>query len=408
MPNYVSLNPELVRLAQMRARETGAQLELELARAVAEESVLQLDPDLNFMLDSGAALSSFDVLAGAVGANDLSINDHLVDVRVLDADMNVHVDRPLVGTPYLASGSLVVQMQGNYQGAVVAYIGPGAWLSAEQSTREGRINLAVETPSTFDLAATLQDVCSRKIVHLAVPEKSLPTEQDLTTFFMNADKMIVARQKQIVSAIATNSSTRELLAQVEPQLLKRYRDARTSLSSSATWNSRVDSFAGKVAPTFPSLTMDEIKNCVRKTGEFYGGQPDAPAFRKEALSKLSREQLARKFAGVPVAKVMGVLELVFNGRSPADSVKEQMQSNKAAVDIAAVIKRGRKQMEGFVAATADEIGNAFQQMALQPSYATHSATGDTGVEAINEALQLLEAGEMAEQIRKLEQDLTAR
>jgi hypothetical protein len=65
-------------------------------------------------------------------------------------------------------------------------------------------------------------------------------------------------------------------------------------------------------------------------------------------------------------------------------------------------------VEGFVAATADEIGNAFKQMALQPSYATHSAKGETGVEAINEALQLLEAGELAEQIKKLEQELTAR
>jgi len=408
MANYVNLNPELVRLAQLRSRDTGAVLELELARAVAEESVLQLDPDLGFIFDSGAALSSFDLMAGATCANDLVVNDRHIDVRVLDADGNVSIHRPFVGTPYLASGSLVVQMDGNHRGGVVAYIGPGAWLSAEQSAREALVDLKVEMPAQFDLAGSLQDVCSRAVVQVPVPEKSLPNEQELTAFFVNSEKVIVARQKQIISAIVTNGATRHRLAELEPQLLKAYRDARASLSGASTWTSRVDTFANKVAPTFPSLTMDEIRNCVRKTGEMYGGQPDAPAFRKDVLSTLSREQLARKFSGVAVAKVISVMEQVLSGRSAIDSVKDLMQSNKVAVDIASAIKRSRKHVEGFVAATADEIGAAFQQMALQPAYATHSATSENAVDAINEALQLLEAGELAEQINLLDQELTAR
>jgi hypothetical protein len=58
-----------------------------------------------------------------------------------------------------------------------------------------------------------------------------------------------------------------------------------------------------------------------------------------------------------------------------------------------------------MAATADEIGMAFQQMALQPAYATHSA-GDSGVDSINEALALLEATDMAETIKACDLEMS--
>jgi len=43
---------------------------------------------------------------------------------------------------------------------------------------------------------------------------------------------------------------------------------------------------------------------------------------------------------------------------------------------------------------------AFNQLSLQPAYATHSSA-DSGIESINEALQLLEAAELAEQASNL-------
>jgi hypothetical protein len=107
------------------------------------------------------------------------------------------------------------------------------------------------------------------------------------------------------------------------------------------------------------------------------------------LNKLTVEQLSKKFAGVPLSKVSEVVDSVFSGQSAVDSVKNII-SNKVAVDIAAKIKTQRTRADGFVAATADEIGKAFSQLSLQPAYATHSSA-DSGVESINEALQLLEA-----------------
>lgn len=108
----------------------------------------------------------------------------------------------------------------------------------------------------------------------------------------------------------------------------------------------------------------------------------------------------KKFHGAALAKVADVVEQVFSGKSALDSVRHLM-TNTVAVDLAATIKHQRQRAQDFTAATAEEIGMAFKQLSLQPSYATHS-TGDSGVESINEALQLLEAAELAEQARALD------
>jgi hypothetical protein len=66
-------------------------------------------------------------------------------------------------------------------------------------------------------------------------------------------------------------------------------------------------------------------------------------------------------------------------------------------------------VEGLVAASAEEIGAAFKQLALQPAYATHSADQEgSGVDAVNEALLLLEAGDLAQMVKDLDQEMTAR
>jgi hypothetical protein len=78
-----------------------------------------------------------------------------------------------------------------------------------------------------------------------------------------------------------------------------------------------------------------------------------------------------------------------------------------ALELASTIKQGRRNVMCFLEATADEFANAFQQLRLQPVYATHSSDPRQGIEAVNEALKLLEAGELALTFKELEDELAA-
>lgn len=402
MVNAIDISPEVVRLAQIKARKTGQPLINELARSVFEEAVMAIDPELNLMLGS-ESLSDIDALVETVGVNDITVNDHHIDVRTLDADGRISACRSLVGTPYLASGSFVVAMDGNQRGALVAYVGPGAWLAAEQQyAREATVYVEIKPNSNFDFASTLSEVCNRTQIQVPVPARSLPDAAELEKFVKHRDQIIVARQKQIITAIITDGSVREQMTSMENKLGN---DKVTRiLSDSAVWNARVEWMSVKLSAKFNALSLDEIRALVRKTGESLGGHPEAPAFRKELISALTRETLQRKFHSLPVSKVSAVVEQVLAGRQAADAVKDFIKS-KVAVDLAVTIKRQRQRVEGFAAATAEEIGTAFKQLALQPAYATHSPSPDSGVEAINEALQLLEAGDLAEQAVALENEL---
>jgi hypothetical protein len=406
MSKNINLNPEMVRLAQLRARNTGCAFELELSRAVAEESVLDIDPEAGFLIDSESALSSVDGLAAALGANDIVVNDRHIDVRVLDADNSISIARALVGTPYLALGSLVVKLDGRHSGAVVGYVGPGGWLQAEQKfAKEQSVTLSFEAGAEFDLAQTLSELGGRALVPMPVAQKSLPDAKEISLLLTNKEKLIMARQKQMVCALIADAQTMELAREASrrPSV-----STRRTLSDAAVWESRVDGFAERVADKFSALSKEEIRSQVRKTGEIFGGQPEAPAFRKDVLAKLTREQLVRKFQGVPAAKVMGVVDQVLSGQSVVDTVKDLVK-NKVAVDLAFAIKSNRRKVEGLVAASAEEIGAAFKQLALQPAYATHSADQEgSGVDAVNEALLLLEAGDLAQMVKDLDQEMTAR
>jgi len=92
-----------------------------------------------------------------------------------------------------------------------------------------------------------------------------------------------------------------------------------------------------------------------------------------------------------------------SGVNAVDAVKALVK-NAVAVDLALAIKNKRQATAGFMAATAEEIGMAFQQLALQPAYATHSS-GDSGVDSINEALALLQATDMADAIAACDQEM---
>ncbi len=403
MGKQIEIRPEMARLAQLRARATGQSVAQELARSVVEESIYELDPELNLLVDFGDSLSQHDGLVRAVGVNDIVVNGRRIDVRALDKEGTVSVAKALVGTPYLSSGTLVVVMNGTDSGEVVGYISSGMWLAAEEQAKNSDVvQVQPKENGSFSIGTAVHDICQKPQVNLN-SAASTPEKSDLSKFLTNRHQFIMARQKQIVTAICNNVQVRDEIATDAGDSMST-QTMRRILVDTSIWSARVERLVNKVAPKFPALSREEIKSHVRNLGEQWGGQPDAPEFRKSLLDKLTRAQLARQYQGATASKVANVVEQVLAGGSALDAVKSFVK-NKVAVDLAAEIKRQRNRVEGFVAATAEEIGSAFQQLALQPAYATHSQSPDSGVESINEALQLLEAGDLAEQVKELDNEL---
>ncbi len=399
MPNEIS--PEISRLAQIKAKQAGVDFHNELARSIVEESVVEIDPELDLVINNMESWTEIPGLAKVIGVNDVVINDRHIDVRTLSANGSIEISRALIGTPYLTNGSLIVALHGSEGGNVVGFIGTGNWMSAEHQSKDNSVIVKFEPTPGFDLASTLSDICHRVQVSLPNTIKTLPNEKELVSFVSNRDSIIAARQKQIVISILSVESVRSKFEAVQSQ---NHNQIEQIISDSATWSGRVETVVDLVSPKFSSLTKSDVRNVVRKTGEIFGGQPAAPQFRKHMINTLTVEQLTKKLTGVSMSKVTEVVDSVFSGKSAVDSVKG-MVSNKVAVDIAQAIKTQRNRAEGFVAATVDEIGMAFNQLALQPAYATHSAS-ESGVESINEALLLLEAAELAEQASDLANSLS--
>lgn len=393
MPNLIS--PEVTRLAQLKAKQAGVDINYELARSIVEESIIELDPELDLVINTSESFCDIAGLAKVVGANDIVVNDRHIDVRVLNDEGNIEISRALIGTPYLLNGSLIVSLQGTDGGTVVGLVSAANWQSAEQQSKSGNISLKFQTQADFDLGASLSGICNKAQVPMPNTVKTLPNESELHGFIHNRDNIIAARQKQIVISVLNDPAVRAKFEDAQARVRKTDR----VVSDAAVWENRVEKVVESVSSKFSALSPKEVRNVVRKTGEIFGGQPESPQFRKHMLSKLTVEQLSKKFAGVSLSKVAEVVDHVFSGQSALDSVKG-IVNNKVAVDIAAKIKTHRNRAEGFVAATAEEIGMAFNQLALQPAYATHSSA-DSGVDSINEALQLLEAAELAEQASAL-------
>lgn len=392
MPNLIS--PEITRLAQLKAKQAGVDIQSELARTIVEDAVIELDPELDLVVNTVDTYNEIVGFAKAAGANDVIINDRHFDVRVLLDNGTVEINRALIGTQYLSTGSLVVSLQSTEGGAVVGFVGPGAWLSAEQQSRGDRVTLKFEQAANFDLGSLLVEVCNKVQVNIPTTVKTLPNESELLSFISNRDNVIAARQKQIAIAIMTDLSVRSKFEELQTTAQK----AERVVNDAAIWNQRVEDEVQRVSGKFAALNQNDLRTAVRKTGEIYGGQPESPMFRAHMVNSLVREQLAKKFAGLSTSKLTELIDNVASGKAPVEAVKS-LVNNKIAVDIAAKIKSQRKQAAKFVSATAEEIGMAFSQLSLQTSYATHSSA-DSGVESINEALQLLEAAELAEQARK--------
>lgn len=400
---FIELSPELARLAQLKTRSTGQPLVNELARQVTEETILNLDPELDLIVEGASSLSEIDALVSAVGVNSVLVNGREIDVRPIDQDGRISCHRALIGTPYMAAGTLVVKMDGTRGGTVIAHIGPGNWLSAESGAGQDEyVSLNVQIDSKFDLSETLASISRAPKVDFAQGLRSLPDKSELEKFLFKRGQLIMARQKQIITAVATNETVREMMVSASESLPPA--KVTLVLNHSAVWAARVEGTVKRLSERFPEVKREDITKAVLEAGEKFGGQPDAPEFRRHVAQKVGQLDLARKFSGAQLESVKSVLADVLGGKSAQEAVGKIVK-NKVAVAVAEVIRRERGRLDSFAQATAEEIGGAFQKLAVQPAYATHSSNPESGIESINEAIELLEASKVAEKIEEIDLEL---
>jgi len=398
----IELSPEVVRMAQIRASRQGLQFRQELARLVAEEAVVDLDCELGLLLENELSMNQSDVLAASLGVSDIVVNGHRLDVRAIDEDGEVVITRALVGSPYLSMGSLLVKLEGVHGGTVVGHLSSGAWLKAEDGLRDADPIRVPVSLGDFNFAEFMVELTNKAVLNLPGVSKLVNFKTDVNELINDKGRLIVARQKQIFSYLCSHWSE-ETMAAVEAIGYKLPAARVTKvLLAAGRWNAVVEKASDKLAVRFTKLSKDEIRHQVMAVGERFGGEIKGPAFRSELLQQLAASELARS-STVPVNVAQSVLAKVMAGVSAADAVKGLVK-NAVAVDLALSIKNKRQAAVGFMAATADEIGMAFQQLALQPAYATHSAA-DSGVDSINEALALLSATDMADTIKACDREM---
>lgn len=402
MASKVDICPEIARMAQIRTRSLGASLQNELSRLVVEESILSIDPEVDLVVEAAHTLTEIDALVSAAGVNGVGVNGREIDVRPLSDDGYISVPRVLIGTPYLSAGTLVVRLNG-HAGEVVAHVGPGSFLAQEDKAgQEDYVHIRVNIDPNFDFEKTVLSLVNAPVVDFGQNLKSLPDETELAKFLSNRQQLIMARQKQVITAIASKEAVRDSLVKVAQTT--QWGKLPSILQSSGVWEVRTLRFTQRLCEKFPSLNRDRIRDEIRTAGEEFGGQPEAPEFRRELIKRLTKMEIEERLKTSASAKVKQVIEAVVSGQTAKDAVSAVI-SNKVAVAIAASIKEQRNALAGFCQASADEIGAAFGQLALQPAYATHSFDPEQGMEAINEALTLLEAGQIAEQAGNLEMEL---
>jgi hypothetical protein len=441
--NQIELSLELVRLSQVRAKDHGVRIENELARQVAEEAILMLPEEPQLLLDDSATMSQSNVLSGAVGVNDLVVNGRPIDVRPLipspalqsktdsradsktdpqtdpqknatqGQDRIVSIDRVLIGSPYLAHGSLVVCLDNSRSGvgAVVGYVTPSAWLKAEEGQKgQDQIHISVTTDDNFDLAQLLFEISQKPIIKLPSMSRISDVKQEVGELVNNRENQISARQKQIFAFLSTNW-TEETLNLVESVPVKfSLAKMQRILGDGVRWQGKVDRLVEQLAIRFPELGKEELKSRVLLAGERWGSQLGAPRYRRALLAELVALSMLTKNAKSPMAASLGraqaLAEKVLSGISAIDAVKNVI-GNQMAVDLAFAIQKHRKSLSlsALVAATAEELGMAYGQLALSPAYATHSNSEESGLESVNEALVLIEVSHLAEGAKAIEIDL---
>lgn len=405
MNSTVKIEPEIVRLAQYRSKAQSLRLSEELARQIAQEAIVNQDENLEFCVEEDKSFNANDNLAKVLGVNDIVVNDIHIDVRAINPDGTISINRALVGTSYLNCGSLAVKMSNPFSGEVVGYVSADTWAAKEETAPldQGDINAAPTPNGERPLSVVLGEIIRH--THQGKDKVKGPAigEAEIAAFVNDQNSMIPALQRQVVEhlleqpekldnvTVAKNKFGSETIARI--------------LAAQAVWQHRIETVINQVSDRFPRLKAEDIRQIIETTGEKLGGQTQSPAFAKSMLSDLAKEELKRCFGGKEIAKIGSLIDQVFSGGS--DNSIQNMVKSKLCLDIAQSIKNSRDKTKRFFEASAEELGLAMNELALSPSYATHSQDDEAGLEAINEALLLLEAEDLAQELKELEDELTA-
>lgn len=398
MTNRIEITPEMVKLAQQRIRATGGDVRQEIARHVAQEAVFALDPEHGFLVEEDTAFSRDDRLVAAFDVNDVVVNGARFDVRIVGDDGRVSLPRYLDGHTYMSCGTLAVAINTDRTASVVAFIDRADWELQDKNLRnEDKLVIRADR-GEFNLTNVLTRTTAKPAA--AETPVTAPSHNDLQRFVGNRTEVPMDQQRKTVDAALRNPDCWSDLAGIVSSWAKPA--MRKTLTHAAVWNYKLEKLAETVQPKFPKLNREDIKLIIARTGESLGGQAESPQFRKELLTRLTKEELGRSLQGEQLRKASAIADQVMSGRSMRDAVNDFVK-NSQAVDLALTIKRQRQKVVNFIEVTTEELSSAFRQMALQPVYATHS--NQEGVESINEALKLLDACELAERAKELEREL---
>jgi hypothetical protein len=392
----IEINPEVARLIQRNCLKKQLPFEQELARYVVEAAIVELEPELELIVEADSALAEILPLAGAIAVNDVVINGRHFHVAVLNDDGQVKVKSILIDTDYLKSGTLVVKLNGSSSGRIVGCVDKQQWQVADaKRTANGETFLSFKEQSDFSLSEFFKKIVGEQPTQ--VKSNVALRADDYLTFIKEPSRLSTDTQKQVISALLT-PSIRENVALVakakQDEIIHVLRDA-------AVWHARVEKFSSRLRDKFPSFNPERTKAAVMRVGEKLGGQTEMLEFRKAVLSELTQEALAEKLTGSRKAQITSLIDRISAGASALTAVK-QMVKNPLSFDLAEAINKQRQGLISFASATVEEFGLAFKNLALQPAYATHSQTDTVGLDAVNEALILLETAELAEQVRELE------
>ncbi len=397
MTNKIEISPEIARLAQIRSKAVNLSFSRQMARCIAEQAILSLDPELDFLLDGESSLAEVDAIARVVDVNDIVVNSRHIDIALLE-NGNVRLPVALVNTAYGKCGSLIVQMFDTTSGAVIGHVDAGTWIAASEVDANAQFIVLPFVPASFDLARCLQRVEAEVPVSSGSPGKQEAKAEDYVNFLRNRQAMPLERQRQVIDAAITSQSVRENLTAISgvvPDQLPRV------LRQSGVWEARIDLIVARLTEKFKAVKPAEIEAVVRSVGEKFGGQPEASHFKQELIKSLAKQELKLKFTPELRAAADAIIDRVAAGKRSVDAVKDFVK-NQVAVEIAAMIKEARKDVHNFAQASAEEFGFAFQKLALQPAYATHSQSETSGVDDVNEALILMEAGQLMEELNEIE------
>ncbi|MDR3615799.1 MAG: hypothetical protein P4L53_19730 [Candidatus Obscuribacterales bacterium] len=403
--NKIQIAPAVVRLTQVYARAHQLSFRNRVARLIAEESILALDPLLDFSLDESSSLSEIDALTRVIPVNDIVINGRHIDVAVVDlTDNGVTLPCALAQSNYCCNGSLVVSMSDTASGSIVGYIEPRIWMDAAQSIKHSteltEINYLVSSDSTFDLEKCLTTIFANG--HSVMDQRPeidrlVLQAADYIHFLREPSSIPLSKQIKIINNCLADSSVCEnLTALCEFQA----DNLQNILGQSVVWEARLSNFAVRLQAKYPDWQLSQLVDLLRSTGNKFGGQFESSAFKLN----VARTLLAKKTSTGLSARVQSLsdsmLEQLFAGKKVVESVRQYVK-NQIAVDIAAQIQTTRKGLLDLSQATTDEITAAVRQLSLQPAYATHSQGETSPVDDINEALQLFAIGKIGDELDHL-------